>query len=76
MAADEIRVTVDGRTYTISSGLHTLIRARRDHARGFKRGRNAPGYVRVLTALRNQVAECLGVDRRTASQILRQIRHT
>lgn len=72
----QLTVRVDGNTYTVPVGLHAYIRAQRDHAQGFKRGGNAPGHVRVLTRLREHVAQTLGTDRRTAALILRSIQHT
>ena len=74
-ATPELRVRVEGRVYVIGVGLHAYIRAQRDHAAGFQRGGNAPGHVRVLSRLRSHVAERLGVDRRTAYWVLREIRH-
>lgn len=71
--ADDLTVTVEGRSYTLGPGVLALIRARRDHARGFMRGGDAPGHVHVLTELRTAVAQRLGVDRRTAALILREV---
>jgi hypothetical protein len=75
-ATPETVVRVEGAAYTIGVGLHALIRARRDHAAGLRRGGYIPDHVRILTELRNRVAEELGVDRRTASLILRGMPRT
>ena len=69
-----ITVKVDRRRYEISGGLLSIIHAERSHAGSFRRGGYVRDNVRILTALRNMVADSLGTDRSTAYQILRKIR--
>lgn len=60
----------NGTEFVLSPGLQAEIIARRDQAASFRRAYDAPGNVRVHTALRNRVGEVLGVGPRTAREIL------
>lgn len=61
----------NGETFNLGPGLQAVIIAERALAASLQRAGNAPGNVRVLTALRNRVGETLQVGPRTASEILR-----
>lgn len=63
--------TVEGHRFTVDHGTIALIAARREYARPLK----GMPHVRVLTDLRNEVAERLGTDRRTAHYILAAIKY-
>lgn len=62
---------VDGHRYTVDHGTVCIIAARRENARGTSARDNAM----ILTSLRNEVAERLGVDKRTAHYILAGIKY-
>jgi hypothetical protein len=61
--------TVDGTRYTVNHGSIALIAARRENARGA----SPRDHVMILTGLRNEIADRMGIDRRTASRLLATI---
>jgi hypothetical protein len=64
--------TVDGTRYTVDHGTLCIIAARRENARGA----SPRDHVFMLTGLRNEVAERMGLDRRTASRLLATIKYS